>query len=127
MLPGRYREPTELDVEMFRQVAFRVLPGRRGSGPFQCPCDRIILYRFSYPAPPTPPAFTRNPHTPETTAARARLAVHDAAGQRAGTIAHRWPMSIERARMKAVSPLVSGFSFDFQDLVLKPVAKSAAP
>jgi CubicO group peptidase (beta-lactamase class C family) len=34
--------------------------------------------------------------------------------------------TIERARMKAVSPLTD-FSFDFQDLVLKPVAKNAAP
>ncbi len=34
--------------------------------------------------------------------------------------------SIERAKMKAVSPLTD-FSFDFQDLVLKPVAKHAAP
>ena len=34
--------------------------------------------------------------------------------------------TIERARMKAVSPLTD-FSFDFQDLTLKPVAKNAAP
>jgi CubicO group peptidase (beta-lactamase class C family) len=34
--------------------------------------------------------------------------------------------TIERAKMKAVSPLTD-FSFDFQDLVLKPVAKDAAP
>jgi CubicO group peptidase (beta-lactamase class C family) len=34
--------------------------------------------------------------------------------------------TIERAKMKAVSPLTD-FSFDFQDLVLKPVAKKAAP
>jgi hypothetical protein len=34
--------------------------------------------------------------------------------------------SIERIKMKAVSPLTD-FSFDFHDLVLKPVAKDAAP
>jgi len=34
--------------------------------------------------------------------------------------------AIERVLMKAVSPLTD-FSFDFQDLVLKPVAKDAAP
>jgi CubicO group peptidase (beta-lactamase class C family) len=34
--------------------------------------------------------------------------------------------TIERARMKAVSPLTD-FSFDFQDLVLKPVAKNVSP
>ena len=34
--------------------------------------------------------------------------------------------SIERAKMKAVSPLTD-FSFDFQDLILTPVAKGAAP
>jgi len=34
--------------------------------------------------------------------------------------------TIDQARMKAVSPLTD-FSFDFQDLVLKPVAKDAAP
>jgi CubicO group peptidase (beta-lactamase class C family) len=34
--------------------------------------------------------------------------------------------TIERAKMKAVSPLTD-FSFDFQDLALKPVAKSATP
>jgi CubicO group peptidase (beta-lactamase class C family) len=34
--------------------------------------------------------------------------------------------TIERARMKPVSPLTD-FSFDFQDLVLKPVAKTATP
>lgn len=33
--------------------------------------------------------------------------------------------TIERVKMKAVSPLTD-FSFDFQDLVLKPVAKNAA-
>jgi len=34
--------------------------------------------------------------------------------------------TIERAQMRAVSPL-TGFSFDLQDMVLKPVAKNAAP
>lgn len=34
--------------------------------------------------------------------------------------------TVERARMKAVSPLTD-FSFDFQDLALKPVAKNAPP
>jgi CubicO group peptidase (beta-lactamase class C family) len=34
--------------------------------------------------------------------------------------------SIDRAKMKAVSPLTD-FSFDFQDLVLKPVAKDEPP
>ncbi len=34
--------------------------------------------------------------------------------------------TIEGAKMKSVSPLTD-FSFDFQDLVLKPVAKNAAP
>lgn len=34
--------------------------------------------------------------------------------------------TIERARMKAVSPLTD-FSFDFHDLVLKPLAKDASP
>jgi hypothetical protein len=34
--------------------------------------------------------------------------------------------TVESVRMKPVSPLTD-FSFDFQDLVLKPVAKGAAP
>jgi hypothetical protein len=34
--------------------------------------------------------------------------------------------TIERAKMKAVSPLAD-FSFDFQDLILKPVGKGAMP
>jgi hypothetical protein len=34
--------------------------------------------------------------------------------------------TIDRAKMKAVSPLTD-FSFDFHDLVLKPVAKDAPP
>jgi hypothetical protein len=34
--------------------------------------------------------------------------------------------SIDRAKMKAISPLTD-FSFDFHDLVLKPVAKDAPP
>jgi len=35
-------------------------------------------------------------------------------------------LPVERAKMKAVSPLTD-FSFDFQDLILKPVAKGALP
>jgi hypothetical protein len=34
--------------------------------------------------------------------------------------------AVERAKMRAISPLTD-FSFDFQDLVLKPVAKNAPP
>jgi len=44
----------------------------------------------------------------------------------AKALAHR-PARFYRETHRSCEGWVSGFSFDFQDLVLKPVAKSAAP